>query len=188
MFSILYTSVLVCGYNLIPGVVIQRPFTISNGLSTDHVSCIKDAISEFNSVARDFDINTRVTLLDQCTPDRLCNTISYGANNDSLGYTSISGFYANTDWYIEQTNIYISSLVPYHNTCYNIILHELLHSKGLHHSTVVGSIMNNSISTYPDGRVYDMDKWNFVLDDLIGLLVSTSFRLFYFMGHRIQIK
>jgi hypothetical protein len=50
------------------------------------------------------------------------------------------------------------------------MIHEFLHSKGLDHSIIKGSIMNNSIPMYTDGTFVMVDKWLFSLDDLWGLI------------------
>ena len=70
------------------------------------------------------------------------NTTGYICNqqSDNLGYTSIL-----QDSIDQNTNIWISDkLLDTHNTLYNVVLHEVLHSMGLNHSYEQG-MMNYSI-------------------------------------------
>ena len=66
----------------------------------------------------------------------ICNQLS-----DNFGYTSIL-----QDSIEQNTNVWISDkLLGSKNTLYNVVLHEILHSMGLNHSTKQG-LMNYSIS------------------------------------------
>jgi len=80
------------------------------------------------------------------------NTTGYICNqeSDNLGYTSIL-----QDSIDQNTNIWISNyLLNTHNTLYNVVLHEVLHSMGLNHSNEQG-MMNYGVRTTWFGNVLD---------------------------------
>ena len=67
------------------------------------------------------------------------------------------------------TEITISnSIMNLHNTLYNVLLHEILHSVGLKHSKEKG-MMNYSISVDDEGPIEDHHKMWLSLDDLAGI-------------------
>ena len=81
-------------------------------------------------------------------------TIENGHMDDHLGYTDweyTRGRLTNIKVLIDIDRLY------YTNAVYSVILHEVLHVLGGHHSTVKGSVMNMSISTL-NGRALPMRK------------------------------
>ena len=156
----------IVSFKLIPGYILEKPFNIHNTVSDFHVRCINNAAEDFNSLT--YFHGMTIQFIDKC--DAYCNQIQYTNNTDRVGYTEIYGFHNGKSWYNDETNIYISPSINYFNTCYNVMIHEFLHSKGLDHSIIKGSIMNNSIHMYTDGTFVMTDKWLFSLDDLWGLI------------------
>jgi hypothetical protein len=91
-----------------------------------------------------------------------------------------NAFYARTQTIQDdnglRTAIEISDrLLSYTNTLYNVLLHEMLHSVGLKHSTESG-VMNYSIFTTRDTVMEDIRRIWLSSDDILGL--------YYLLHHR----
>ena len=79
--------------------------------------------------------------------------------------------YGKTEIYLSNfyTEITLSnSIMNLHNTLYNVLLHEILHSLGLKHSYLKG-MMNYSITVDDEGPIEDHHKMWLSLDDLAGI-------------------
>ena len=68
------------------------------------------------------------------------------------------------------TEIYISNkLINYPNTLHNVVLHEILHSFGLHHSDKEGMMNYTVKKTWWGSLINDNNKLWLSIDDLGGL-------------------
>jgi hypothetical protein len=105
------------------------------------------------------------------------NATGYICNqqSDNFGYTSIS-----QDSIKQHTNVWISDkLLDIHNTLYNVVLHEVLHSMGLNHTNEQG-MMNYYIHVKYnwyggiDAIDDDMKLW-VSPDDMNGLIFLSNY-------------
>jgi hypothetical protein len=162
MITFFYAIVLIASthaYNHINGRIIARPFYIDD-LTPFHTACVEEAVDSFNSYG--------------------VGTITYGArfssnliqydNNTSAGTTIIKGRYIGSlnEWLIPRTDILLNPNINSWNTCVNIVLHELCHTRGLHHSNEPGSIMNITIKKLGN-QFLDMPLNPLTWNDWVGL-------------------
>jgi hypothetical protein len=86
----------------------------------------------------------------------------YDGFNYAYGYTSTFGN--------NETDIYISNYLLYTDTTlYNVVLHEMIHSLGLNHTTDTEGIMNYKLYVERNQIVEDTHKQYLSLDDIRGL-------------------
>ena len=102
------------------------------------------------------------------------------AATNTICTVDTNAFYARTQTIKDNnglhTEIEISyRLLNYPTTLYNVVLHELLHSVGLKHSTEAG-VMNYSVFTNRNTVVEDKRKIWLSSDDILGL--------YYLLHHR----
>lgn len=101
--------------------------------------------------------------------ERYPNMVELGGYDGIICNTDNDIHYGQTIYYANQTDIHIKTiLVLYHNTLYNVLLHEFGHSLGLKHSTKRG-IMNYSIRKSRLGIKNDDRKLWWSRDDIRGL-------------------
>jgi hypothetical protein len=121
-----------------------RPIYLSRSLSSDHITCAIEAVNIYN-------IQTPIdSIIISPIWEPSYIRVSYYSDDSQYrrltGSTNIAGHLQSDNmWVIDRMNIEISRDIYHHNTCVSIVLHELLHTRGLYHSDIPGSIMNLSI-------------------------------------------
>ena len=165
-------------YKIVPGYLLQLPFVVDNGVAPYHRRCIADAAAYFNEHQPIHGMH--VQLLDRCTgpgAGRGCHTISYIPEERAaapLGYTEYTGTYGGGNWTIFITDIFLDRWVPYENVCFNIMLHEIVHAKGLDHNGIPGTVMGNTVQLDKYHRPLPAARWSLSVDDILGLLESAQ--------------
>ncbi len=144
-----------------------RPLYISRSLSSRHVMCTFEAVNIYNSQTP----SAHVIISPIWQPSYV--RISYYNGDDPTtrrtGSTRYTGhLQSNNEWSIDRMNIEISRDITHHNACVSIVLHEILHTRGLYHSDVPGSIMNLTIVII-GGEMIDTEYPVLNDDDIEGL-------------------
>jgi len=156
----------VAGYVLTNGINLSRnrPIYISSTLSQGHRDCVLDAVTVFNQYDH---LYNPIAISYQNTEDTV--RISYG-NLRYTGYSRITGLLNDdNEWIIDDVSIYLNPRITFRNTAIYIILHELAHAYGLHHSDVEGAFMNKTLTITADGIVKDVNYPELQMDDIEGL-------------------
>lgn len=149
------------GYVLINGEIPNdNKYYISSKISDEHKLWIMDG----------FDIIKPYKNLEiQNYYDSKCIRIKYS----TLRYTGFSDFNGflldNNKWMIDKISIGINPNIKYYNSFLTIIIHELLHTLGLFHSDIMGSIMNKTFYIL-NGDIADVEYPFLHDDDIAGLL------------------
>jgi hypothetical protein len=165
LFKILLFGVS-AAFNLINCRITSSPYTYN--LPPLYVPVLKSVKDHFNSFSKM--TNQRIILLtSECD---LCNTITVD-NRTVSGSTSITGSYraSMNEWVCEPVNIRISPRLTFRNVIFNVLLHELLHSKGLFHSSDPRSVMNSTLIVDKNGIPKNTVKKRMTSDDLRGLSI-----------------
>mgnify|MGYP006117129357 CR=1 FL=1 len=142
------------------------PYTIQK-LPTNYQKMVYEVQKHFNKYS--YFHNQRIDISDEyCTP---CHSIELDPQ-DLSGYITLSGIYdgSSNNWVCDPANIYLSPSLTWDNTIFNIIMHEILHSKGLYHSRETDSVMNNTIIVDTQGiPIKDYPRFSLTWNDLYGL-------------------
>ncbi len=154
------------GYELINGYgFYNRPIYISSAITPIHRDCITQAVTQFNRYDH---LYTPIAISDFKTDETI--RIKYSTKRYT-GYSKIQGLLNDdNDWNIDKISIGLNPNIDFMNSCVNIMLHELCHCRGLHHSNVEGAFMNQTIKITIDGYVKDMDYPELQLDDINGMV------------------
>jgi len=157
------------GYILINGIIPeQKEYYISSQLSKDHTKCIYHTINYYNS----FDFLENLKISDTYSSDHI--RISYYQNDDpNFRLTASTEFRGHLQqgnvWSIDWIDIKLNSRILYQDLCMWIILHEILHTRGIYHSQNTDSFMNKSVYLV-NNIVQDTDIPYLELDDFEALL------------------
>ena len=128
-------------YSVIGLLYPYRPVYISSQIQPDQVYHIEKSINKFN-LTRTYDKNE--------------NLIRIQYDNNIIGNTAMTAELYSIGSFIVESSIISFNPNMYDEVLGCVILHELGHSVGLFHSTVLGSIMNYTIY---------IDKNNIILND-----------------------
>lgn len=142
--------------NLTATEIVFYPCHSISSLLTTATKDVMNDLNEYNM----FDFQLR----EQTKPEGL-NYINTICNKEIEGY----GYCSHYPTYSNETDITIANKILYYDTnLYNIVLHELLHSIGLDHTTDQG-IMNNSVKVNEDYSIIrDNTRMYLSVDDYNG--------------------
>jgi len=135
--------VLTNGFNLINGIIpYQKKYYISSQISDTHKLWINEALEILDLETQNY-------------YDRECIRIRYNTKRYT-GFTEFEGYLLGTnEWMIDKIAIAVNPNIEFYNTFLLIMIHELLHTVGVYHSDIEGSIMNRSIYVV-NGEVQDV--------------------------------
>lgn len=160
--SILINLILCSTYELIIKKIRipNRDFYISTQIQDSQISEIYNAINEYN----------KYFVLKE-TYDKNTNHIRIQYGDGLMGYTVLSAsLYSDNQFYIDRSIISFNDRLT-GNTLQCVILHEVLHSQGLTHNEIEGTVMNYSVKiNRDDDIIQDEMPCKLALDDIIGLL------------------
>ena len=149
----------------------DKPIYISRSLTDFHRDCVVESvniINKYNNMYHNIEI-TDTYIGDSCV------RVAYYTPNDPYkrisGSTEFKGtLYDDNLWYVDKMQISINDEIQYFNSCLNVVVHELLHTRGLYHSDVPESIMNMSVIVTTNGILKDMIRPMLSMDDVLGLI------------------
>ena len=144
-----------------------RPLYLSRSLSSDHIACVLEAVNIYNIQT------TRAPIIISPIWRSSYIRVSYYSEDDVSIRSTGSTFYrghlqSDNIWLIDSMDINISPDISLYNACVSIVLHEIVHTRGLYHSDVPGSIMNLSIA-FKDGHMIDTEYPMLSPDDIDGI-------------------
>jgi len=159
----------VFGYKLIAGTVPDKNIYISSKLSSSHQQCIENVVDYYNTFSfldstvispnYDYHHDIRISYYDQNDPQ-----------NRLTASTSFTGILLNDNtWSVSDMEIKLNKDIQHSNLCEFLMLHEILHTKGLYHSLNPYSFMNQSVFIRNE-IVQDTEKPYMGWDDIAGLL------------------
>ena len=152
----------------------NRPVYISSQIEQPHIDRIHDAIYRYNIY-----LTTNNYLLPIINPitttiDKSKNHIRIQYNDDTnfnyKAYTTMfSRLHDDNTFKLENTIIKFNKILS-DELLVCVIMHELGHSMGLGHSTVIPSIMNFTIYIIDNIIQQPMEKCYLEIDDIMGLI------------------
>ena len=149
----------------------KQDYYISSQLSLFHKECVTDTIDYFNK----FDFLRPINLVKQedYNSKKDIRISYYELNDPHIRKTSSTEFRGHlTDgnkWSIDWMDVKLNRDIQYDNLCNFLVLHELLHTRGLYHSDNPNSFMNKTVYI-KNGVVQDTDIEYLQWDDIQGLL------------------
>ena len=135
----------------------DRPIYISGRIIPEQKKEIRNAIQEFNNYF------PMVETENKLIPH---TRIQYG---DIIGGTHMSATTTSDGKFIIDKSIITFNKRLTGNTLGCVIIHEILHSRGLYHSDVEGSIMNYTVKMTTDGEIIQTERCDLTADDVDGL-------------------
>lgn len=149
----------------------NKPIYLSRSLSEPHTSCVVESIKILN----EFSIYYEPTSITDTYVDGESVRIGYYEPYDQWKRrTASSSFHgillSSNQWQVEKTSINLNQNITDFDTCCSIVLHELLHVRGLYHTDYAGSVLNSTVYFSPDGYMYPLERPRMTLDDIIGLM------------------
>lgn len=159
-------------YSFINGITNwNRPIYISRSLSDFHTDCVKEAIHTINKYDTSY---SHVDITKKYLGNACIRVSYYEMHNPQkrlTGSTKFTGtLFDDNQWYIDSMHISMNEDIQPFDTCVNLLVHEILHTKGLHHSDDPNSIMNMSVYITTDGEVLNAERAAMGIDDIMGLI------------------
>lgn len=189
-FFILCLVPLLHCFNIIPSVV--RSYTtklfFDSRISTMHKNAFTEALTTWKSSGY-CDIEIGGTLIGLEIKNDGLNTITYNTNTNMAASNYYAQYNPNIrSWVLTDSDVIINpdNLITY-SAAYNAFLHEIGHLLFLEHDGIPNSVMNNSISAFPNGTSYIMRVWNLHPDNMYGSYVMDMTSKYYFNNSKLFI-